>query len=574
MKNAKKFFLLLAPYKKQALLALCATLVTNLLGLAFPWAIKLIIDEILSAKNSALLNWVAAGLIIVFSLKFYFGFLREYLFALISENTVLDLRNKLYWHLQRLSVSYVENTPTGRIISGIIGDVESIRKFLFGGAIDFAYSFFTFFFVLSILFFINFKLTLISLIYLPAFSLVFLKLSPRLGQKQAFVRQKYAELTARLNEVFNGIRVVSGFAKEEYEAGWFDSKQKEIVKASLASERLGIFLWMMSEFFSSLGLVTLIWFGAKEVFLGRLSPGALMAFYSYLGMLFFPVIKMVVINNYYQEASAALARIDRVLAEEPGIKETAKTLRPSKIRGDIKFAGVSFAYDNRKAALSGINLEVKEAEVVALAGKSGSGKSTIINLLLRFYEPKEGAIYIDGYDLKELELKYYRSRVAMVLQDDYLFSGTVRENILYGNPGAGMAAVKAAARSANAEEFISSLPRGYDTEIGERGIKLSFGQRQRLSIARAILREPDILILDEATSCVDSETERLIIEEAFRKLMAGRTTFIISHRISSVIYADKIVFIEKGRIVESGSHLELLGQKGSYWRMWLEQTVR
>jgi len=572
MNNLKNLLSLLKPYKKKVFLTLLFIFMANLLGLAFPWAIKIIIDEVLPKKNALLLNSLTIFLAFTFALKFYFGFMREYLASFVGENVVCDLRNKLYWHLHRLSVRYIENTPVGGIISGVIGDVESIRKFLFGGSIDFIYSFFDFFFVLIILFILDWKLALISLFYLPVFCLTFFKLTPLLKEKHGFIRDKYAELTARLNEVFNGIRIVSGFAKEEYEASEFNYKQKEILKASMRSHKLGALLWMASEFFSSLGLVTLIWFGARAVFSGRITTGTLMAFYSYLGMLFFPVIKMVVINNYYQEAAASLERIQRVLAEEPRITEARHPVRIGKIKGNIKFSDVSFGYNSNKDTLSEINLEVKEREVIALVGKSGAGKTTLINLLLRFYEPSGGKIFIDGYDLKDLELKSYRSKIAMVLQDDYLFSGTIRENILYSKPDACEADMANVAKLANAHQFIMELPDGYDAQIGERGVKLSFGQRQRISIARAILRDPAILILDEATSAVDSETERLIIEQAFKKLMNGRTTFVISHRLSTITYADRIAFIEGGRITEAGSHLQLLEKKGSYWKLRLEQA--
>lgn len=560
------------PYQKQIFFAFSAILITNLLGLAFPWAIKLIIDEVLIKKDILLLNILVIALVLVFILKFCFGFIREYLFSFIGENVVCDLRNRLYWHLHRLSVKYVEDNPVGKIISGIIGDVESIRKFLFGGMLDFIYSFFNLFFVLIILFILDWRLTLVSLVYLPIFGLTFFKLAPRLKEKHGFLRDKYAELTAGLSEVFNGIRIVSGFAKEEYEAAEFKFKQQEIFKASLMSEKLGILLWMLSEFFSSLGLVTLIWFGGKAVFSGRLSAGTLMAFYSYLGMLFFPVIKMVIINNYYQEAAVSLERINQVLAEEPKIAEPRHPILLERIKGNIKFSEVSFSYDNHKEVLSRINLEVNAADVVALVGKSGAGKTTLINLLLRFYEPTEGAIFIDGHNLRSLALKSYRSQIAMVLQDDYLFSGSIRGNILYGKPKATESDVVKVARLANAHQFITELPEGYDTQIGERGVKLSYGQRQRISISRAILRDPAILILDEATSSVDSETERLIIEQAFRKLMRDRTAFVIAHRLSTITYADKIIFIEDGRITEIGKHFELMEKKGRYWKMWLEQT--
>jgi len=572
MDNIKQFLSLLRPYKKKVILAFIAILVANLLGLAFPWVIKILIDEVLPKKDFFLLNILAVSLIFVFILKFYFGFIREYLFSFIGESVVCDLRNKLYWHLQRLSVKYVENNPTGKIISGIIGDVESIKNFLFGGMIDFSYSFFNLLFVFIILFVLDWQLTLLSLVFMPIFGLAFIKVTPRLKGKHSLVREKYAELTARLNEVFSGIRIVAGFARDDYEADKFNLKQREIFKTSMKSHKLGILLWMGSESLSSLGLVLIIWFGAWRVFTGNITTGTLMAFYSYLGMLFYPVIKMVIINNYYQEATASLERINDVFAQEPEIKDVSSPVKLDKIKGDIRFAGVSFSYDNEKEVLSGINLEVKESEVVALVGKSGSGKTTLINLLLRFYEPQKGAIFINGYNLKDLELKSYRSQIAMVIQDDYLFSASIKENILYSRPDASLEEIIKVAKSANAHQFIIELPEGYDTQIGERGIKLSYGQRQRISIARAMLRNPAILILDEATSSVDSETERLIIQEAFNNLIHGRTTFVIAHRLSTINYADKIVFLENGRITEQGSHQQLLEKKGNFWKMWREQN--
>ncbi|MCK9603737.1 MAG: ABC transporter ATP-binding protein/permease [Candidatus Omnitrophica bacterium] len=572
MKESKEFLSLLLPYKAKVTFAFISILLANLLGLFFPWALKVIIDEVLPRKDLSLLNILTLCLILSFILKAYFGFMREYLASFIGERVVLDLRNKLYWHLQKLSVNYIENTPIGKIISGIIGDVESIKAFLFGGAIDFVYSFFNLFFVILILLFLDWKLALISILYLPAFGITFFKFTPLLKEKHALVREKYSELTSRLNEVLNGIRVVTGFARDKREAEVFDRKQKEIFVLSLGSHKLGVFLWMGSEFASSLGLATLIWFGARQVVSGAITVGTLMAFYSYLGMLFYPVIRLVIINNYYQEASASMERVQQVLSTEPKITEAPHPVILDKIKGNIVFSGVSFSYSGQKDVLSEINLEVRPSEVVALVGKSGAGKTTLINLLLRFYDPDEGKIFIDGFDLRELSLKDYRSQIAMVIQDDYLFGTTLRENISYSCPDASEGEIIKAAKLANAHQFIADLPGGYDTEIGERGVKLSYGQRQRVSIARAILRNPAILILDEATSNVDSQTERLIIEEAFLNLIEGRTTFVIAHRLSAITHADKILFIENGRIIETGRHPELLEKKGNYWRMWLSQN--
>jgi len=573
MKNIKSFLTILRPYKRKIFLAFISVLIANVLGLAFPWAIKLVIDEVVVKHDLTLLNIISAGLIIVFVLKFYFGFICEYLASCVGENVVCDLRNKLCWHLQRLSVQYIDNTPKGEMISGVIGDVDSIKDFLFGGVIDFIYSFFNIFFVLTVLFILDLKLTLICLIYLPVFAIAFLKLTPRLKEKHQLVRQKYAELTAQLNEMFDGIRVAAGFAKEDYEAHKFRFKQKEIFNSSLGTHKLGIFLWMSAEFISSLGLVTLIWFGVRSIFSGNLTIGALMAFYSYLGMLFYPVVKMVIVNNYYQEAVASLERINNVLAQGPQVKQAKTPILPPQIKGDIRFQDVSFGYNKAKQVIKDINLDVKASEVIALVGKSGAGKTTLINLLLRFYDPTKGKIFIDGYDLQALELKAYRSNIAMVFQDDYLFNTTVRQNIIYGKTNAQDSEIIRVAKLANAHQFIVDLPGGYDAQVGERGVKLSYGQRQRISIARAILRDPAILILDEATSNVDSQSERLIIEKAYKNLVSNRTTFIIAHRFSTITYAHRIIFIENGRIEEVGTHLELLNKKGRYCKMWNEQCA-
>ncbi|MBU1006479.1 MAG: ABC transporter ATP-binding protein/permease, partial [Candidatus Omnitrophica bacterium] len=569
----KHFLSLLKPYKKKIFFALASILLVNLSSLAFPWVIKVVIDDVLAEKNLRLINLLTAGLAVIFAVRLYFEYIREYLVSFVGEKVVCDLRQKLYIHLHRLSVRYVEDTPAGKIISGLIGDVESIRKFLFDGAIDFLYSFFSIFFVLAILFIMDWRLTLVSLIYLPIFGITFFKLTPRLKERHGAIRDKYAELTTRISEVLNGIRIVAGLNREAYEADRFDLKQKEIFNISIKGHKLGVFLWAMSEFMSSMGLVTLIWFGARAVISGRITMGTLMAFYSYLGMLFFPVVKLVVVNNYYQEAAASMDRINEVLETEPEIKESPRAVSLDNIEGNVKFSGITFGYNDKREVLSGIDFEVKRPEIAALVGKSGAGKTTIINLLLRFYDPAEGEIFIDGHRLKDLKLSSYRSKVAMVLQDDYLFSATIRENIMYGKPDASLEEVIRVAKSANAHRFIIELPEGYDTQAGERGIKLSYGQRQRISIARAIIRDPAILILDEATSSVDSETERLIIEQAFRNLMSGRTTFIIAHRLSTIGYADKIMFLEGGRIVECGKHEELLDIKGRYWRMWTEQRA-
>jgi subfamily B ATP-binding cassette protein MsbA len=577
MKMGRVFFSLLKPYKSKVIFCFICIIITNLIGLSLPWSIKLIVDNVLINRDYPLLNLIAIGLIVIFSLRLYFGFMKEYLSALVGERVVCDLRRRLHWHLQRLSLKYIEKKSSGEMISRIIGDVDSIRNFLFGGALDFLYSFFNLGFVLAVLFALDWRLTLISLIYLPIFGITYFKLVPKLQQKHKILRQRYAELTGRLGEVFSGIRIVRVFARNEYEDKRFARKQDEIFSLAISTHRLGTLLWIGAEFLSSLGLVTLLWFGARAVLVGRITPGVLLAFYSYLGMLFFPVIKMVIINNDYQEASASIRRIVGVLEEEREEANAGNPIVLNKIKGNVSFENVSFRYSDDREALIDINLEIMPGEIIALVGPSGTGKTTIVSLLARFFDPTQGRILIDGYNLRTLDLESYRANIAMVLQDDFLFSDSIRENILYGLSVNEQGSLPASeeemirvAKIANAHQFVIKFPEGYDTQIGERGVRLSGGQRQRIAIARALLRKPAILILDEATSSLDSKSENLI-QEALRELMRGRTTFVIAHRLSTVINADRIVVIDKGRIVQAGRHFDLVNQDGLYRSLYEEQ---
>ncbi len=567
MKNSKTLLKLLSPYKKHLFLILLSVIIANAAGLFLPWALKLIVDEVVIKKEFAALNMICLALILAFLARFCFGYLREYLSSFVGEKVVCDLREKIYWQLQRLSVHYVDSTPKGRIISGITSDVEDIRDFLFGGAMDFIYGIFNIVFVFTVLAALDRELALISFLYLPVFILVFHHVAPQLKERHGRIREHFSALTSTVNEFLQGIRVVAGFSSHEAEAKKFCSRQRELFGASIESHRMSILLWVGAEFLSSLALATVVWFGARRVMSGSITVGTLIAFYSYLAMLFYPLVRMAIINDYYQQASAGIERVRQILEARPRVVEPKNPVRLSAIDKGIVFSGVSFGYNEAKEALSDINLKIDKSQVVAIVGKSGAGKTTLINLLLRFYDPQKGEILIDGHDLKHLDLGCYRRRIAMVIQDDYLFAATVRENISYGRPDATQEQVVEAARKANAHDFIMQLESGYSTGIGERGVRLSYGQRQRISIARAILRDPEILILDEATSNVDTETEKAIIEQAFRNLIKDRTTLIVAHRMSAISYANRVVFLDGGRITEAGSPSELISKKGDYWRM-------
>lgn len=564
---------LLSPHRRSVAGAMLAFLAAHLAGLAFPWFFKVVVDDILPSGNGALLNALIPWLIVVLAVKACCGFISEYLVAVTGERVIRELRNTLYLHLQRLSVAHIENNAKGAIIAGLTADIETIRKFLFGGALECVYALISLAVIVAVMAALDLKLTLVLCGFLPAFAVVLMRYSPRLKARHAEIRERYAEMTSGFHEFLHGIRVISGFAREEQEARKFDLKQREIIDASTAGHKLAIKVWMGTEFISLLGMTALVWLGARAVIDGRISAGTLIALYSYGLMMFAPAIKLALVNTFYQEARASLDRVEKFLNEKPRITARANAIALKDMRAEVEFRDVSFGYDGRRRVLDGISLRALPGATIALAGKSGSGKTTCINLLLRFYDPCAGVVVIDGHDLRDIDLVSYRSRIAMVLQDDYLFDSTVRENISYGKPHASREEIRRAALAACAHEFITALPQGYDTRIGERGIRLSCGQRQRISIARAILRDPALVILDEATSSIDSETERVIVERAYVNLVRGRTTFMIAHRLALLAGADMIIVLDRGRIAENGAHARLLQQKGAYWRMWQQQTL-
>jgi len=571
MNSPKSFFSLLVPHRSWLIAAFFAMFGAHALGLVFPWALKLFIDTVLPGKNAALAGQLLLALFVSSLLKFCCGFLREYIVIAAGERIVCDLRNKLYWQVQRLSVPYTQDTSKGEIISRIITDVEAVKDFLFGGIVDFLYAFFNIALVLALLFALDRRLAVVSIVWLPVTALLFIRYTPPVSRSQQDIRVLYGKMTGRLQEVLDGMRVVAAFAQEQHETDRLRRYQEQLRGTSLKSHRAAILLWMGSDLISAAGLIVCMGFGAQAVFSGRISTGTFIAFYSYVGMLLMPVVRIASMTTYYQQAKTAFQRIMALLSEEPAIKEVARPVVFDTIRGTVDFHGVRFGYPGGKEVLSGLHFQIKPCQAAAFVGRSGAGKTTMVNLLLRFYDPCAGEVLIDGRDLKEIDLKAYRSRVAMVSQDDYLFGGTVRENIMYGKQNASIDEVVQAARLAHAHEFIEALPEGYETEIGEGGVRLSCGQRQRLSIARAFLRGPALLILDEPTSAVDSLTERMIIEDAYTHLIRGRTTVIIGHRLSTVRYADTINVLDEGKIVEQGPHDVLVRQDGFYRQLWQKQ---
>lgn len=572
MKILKSLIDLLRPYWRSLLFVFVMLMLTNAAALAMPWGLKIVIDDVVPNRDSTLLTYVTLFLVAAFLIKFFVGYFSETRMALVGERIISDLRCRLFSKIQQLSVSYVEEKSVGALVSRVIGDVDSIRDFIFGGAVDFVYSFFSFLCIAILLFCLDSPLALVAFLYVPFCILLYLKRSPALKDLNILLREKYEGLTAFLHDTLSGIRVVAGYGCEDREILKFSGHQESVFLSYMETHKLGFLLWLGSEFLSGLATVAIIFFGVKRVLAGAITAGELVAFYSYLGMLLAPVIRMALVNNYFQEASASMERVDELLELMPSVNSNAGGRVFDRIADSIVFDKVSFSYGNiEDATISDVSFALEKGKSYAIVGKSGSGKTSLLNLLLRFYDPHAGDIKIDGVPLQEFDPLSYRSRIAIVPQDDYLFSGSIKENLLFAKPEANEDELRSAIESAHAHEFIDKLPDGCDTIIGGRGYGLSVGQRQRLSIARAILRDPDLLVLDEALSNIDTHTERKIVDGALKNLMRGRTTVIVSHRFSTISGVDKIFVIENGTLVQEGSHDILLQSNGIYKELWKKQ---
>lgn len=573
MRGIKRSAELLRPYFLRSVFAFFLLVAANAAMLFMPWVLKIVVDNVIPAGDSKLLISVSFILAAAFVLKFICGWFAEVNFSFIGENIIRDLRSCLICKIYDLSVPFSRTISSGGLVSRVIGDVESIRTFIFGGAVDFVYSFLTFICILGLLFYVDAPLAGAALCYVPLCFWLYIKRSPELKKLNHILRGRIEELSSRIADSFSGIKVVAGYGCARQEEEKFSTLQSRLFSDHMKSHKLGFLLWMGAEFTSGIGLVLIIYSGVRRVFDGYISAGELVAFYTYTGMMLAPVIRMALVNNYYQEASAAFERIDALLARQPLVSSDVNARDPGELKENIVFEDVSFAYEDDKEILSNISFSIEKGKVYAFVGKSGSGKTTLLNLLLRFFDPSTGRILVDGQDLKGLDLEKYRSRTALVMQDDYIFSATVRENLLFAKPDASEEEMRTAARAAHAEEFILDLACGYDTLIGSGGVGLSSGQIQRLSIARALLRDPQLLILDEATSNIDSYTERSIVEDAFKEMMRGRTVIIVAHRLSSIEHVDRIFVLSDGRLIDSGSHNELIKRPGWYRKFREKQMV-
>jgi subfamily B ATP-binding cassette protein MsbA len=495
---------------------------------------------------------------------------QNYLMSLVGQRIVFDLRRRLYEHLQRLSLGFYEGQRTGDIISRVMGDVEAVQDSILGpvqtltsdigrlgGVLVFALS-------------MNVRLTILAFAVAPPLGLMVYLIGQRIRQRFKVVREKAAEVTTVLHDGIAGVRVVRAFAQEPREAARFDEVTAESLQANLAIARLFAVVRPGFQTVVAVGMALVLGFGGRDVALGAMTAGTLTAFVMYVMRMYRPLLDLGFAYNMVQRALAAGERLFELLDREAEIVDAPDARDLEQVEGTVEFDNVQFEYVANVPVLRGISLRAEPGELVALVGPSGAGKTTIINLIPRFYDATEGAVRVDGLDIRSVTQRSLRAHIGIVSQETFLFSGSVRDNIAYGKPDARDDQVIAAAQAANAHDFILELPQGYDTEVGERGIKLSGGQKQRISIARAILRDPRLLIMDEATSSVDTETETLI-QRAIERLVHERTTFVIAHRLSTVLHADQILVLDEGRIVERGTHAELLARGGLYRKLYETQ---
>jgi len=571
MKSLLRVLSYLKPYKKAVSLTLGFAILTTLLDLIPPWIIKIIIDELVDGKETPLLYWLVFGLIGVYFSRNFLNYQRIIFNNRVEQDIVFDLRSNVYKALNRLSINFFENRSTGELMSRINDDVNYVERIFIDGVEQVVTAILTLIGITIILFYLHWKLALVALLPIPLLIWGACLYTKKAHSLYHTVRESAAKMNSRLQDSISGMREIFAFNRQLHEISRFEKISREYCDSNLKVMSLWAIYSPAMMFLGALGTALVLLYGVGLVHHKEVTIGALVAFIGYLALFYTPINQLHSVNHMLQHALASGERVFEIIDRQPDVKETPRAVLPStNIRGEIEFQKVTFAYVTDKPIIKNLSLKIQSGNKIALVGHTGSGKSTLVKLLLRFYDIDSGKITIDGHDVKNLKISYLREQIGMVSQDPYLFNGTVAENILYGNVEANSEQMRNSAMAANADDFIKCLPRGYDTLIGERGVKLSGGEKHRIAIARTLLKDPPILILDEATASVDTETE-IRIKAALTSLMAGRTTILIAHRLSTLEGADKILVIKSGELVESGTHDQMINSETEYAQLFRSQ---
>lgn len=569
-----------APYKWKILWTIIIGIIKFGIPLLMPLILKYVIDDIIVAENMSdadkisKLLWVMGIAFVVFLLlRPPVEYIRQYLGQWVGNKVLYDIRDRLFDHIQKLSLKFYSQTKTGEIISRVINDVEQTKNFVITGLMNVWLDLITILIAIGIMLSMDIGLTIVSIILFPFFGFAIKYFYGRLRKLTRDRSQALAEVQGHLHERVQGVPVTRSFALEDYEQTQFVERNGNFLDKALVHTNWNAKTFAVTNTITDLAPLLVIAFAGYQVIIGNVTMGTMVAFVGYLERVYSPLRRLINSSTTLVQAVASIDRVFEFMNEKYDIVDKENAIDPGRVNGAVDFENVSFQYDEAELkVLKNINLHVEEGETIAFVGMSGGGKSTLISLIPRFYDVTDGSIKVDGMDIRDMKARALRNNIGMVLQDNILFSESIAMNIRMGNPDATDEEVIAAAKAANAHDFITNLPNGYDTLVGERGVKLSGGQKQRVAIARVFLKNPPILIFDEATSALDLESEHLI-QETMEKLAADRTTFIVAHRLATITHADRIVVIENGEITEVGSHQELMEKQGDYHQLYQIQNL-
>lgn len=559
------------PYWRVLLIAIVCMLFVAASNLILPWVIKDVVDRVLMDKDVYMLYWVIAAILIVFLIRGITTFGHRFLMGYIGQRVITDLRYSLYKHLQKLSISYYDKRRTGEIMSNLTNDIAALQSAIVENFVSLVQEGLIFIGSFISMVYLQWKLTILCLVIVPLVTGTIRFFGRKLHNSGRTVQEKLADVTSMLQETIQGVRIIRSFNRTDFEIQRFQSVNESNFNATVRTIRQQSQMTPFVEFFSAFAVTAIIWYGGMSVINGVMTSGELIAFLMYAINLANPVKRVAEAVGNIQKSLAAADRVFHILDTGPDTieKENAKELVIND--GCVKFKHVKFHYNEGHPILEDFDFTAQAGKTIAIVGPSGAGKTTVANILPRFYDVTGGAVYIDGVDIRDVTLSSLREQIGMVPQDTMLFNTTIKDNILYGRLDATDEEIWEAVRAANAEEFIKALPQGLQTMAGDRGVVLSGGQRQRISIARAILKNPKILILDEATSALDTESEK-VVQDALDKLMIGRTAFVIAHRLSTIKHADHILVLNNGRIEEQGTHEELISRHGLYYELYTMST--